>query len=389
VGNAGKARQELVSNVRARLSRQMAARGASPQTVELAGRVLDPNVLTLGFARRFTGYKRPNLLLHDPDRLMRLLSDQLRPVQIVFAGKAHPADTEGKHLIQAWLALAQTPALRNHAVFLEDYDISLAQELVRGVDVWINTPRPPWEASGTSGMKVLVNGGLNMSVLDGWWEEAYTPDVGWAVEGIAPSGDAERDAYDAEMLYATLETKIVPEFYDRDARGMPQAWLARIRRSMAALTPQFSSTRMVRQYLEMAYLPAARALKQRVADGASPARAMQAWQERLSRNWQSIHIGPPVIEQESAAIVYTVPVYLGEVEADDVEVEIYAEPTPSEPASTFKLARNATISGTTNGYLYTGNVPASRPADHHTVRIVPHHPSVRIPNELAMILWRE
>ena len=232
------AQQHLVFGVRVRLKQHLGTRGAPPEAVALAESVLDADVLTLGFARRFTAYNRPNLLLRDPDRLVRLQCDPQRPVQIVLAGKAHPADGEGKGSIKQWVALARTPNLRNRIVFLEDYDISLAQELVQGLDVWINTPRPPWEACGTSGMKVLVNGGLNLSVLDGWWAEAFAPGVGWPVKGNGQTTDAEQDTADAEALYAMLEREIVPEFYARDADGLPRACLARIRRGMADLTPQ-------------------------------------------------------------------------------------------------------------------------------------------------------
>ena len=375
------ARQDLVAGVRARLRLQLAARGNPPETAAIADHVLDPNVLTLGFARRFTAYKRPNLLLHDRDRLIGLLSDQQRPVQIVLAGKAHPADAEGKAMIQAWLVLAQSATLRDRVVFLEDYDLSLAQELVQGVDVWVNTPRPPLEACGTSGMKVLVNGGLNLSVRDGWWDEAYASDVGWTIDG-------EQDAHEAESLYAVLERAIVPEFYDRDAAGIPRNWLARVRRSLAELTPQYSSTRMMREYLEVAYLPAAQALRQRMADRARAAWSMAAWEERIRNSWKSVHIGPPGIREAAGAWVHTVPVYLGEVGADDVRVELYADAAAGNAAHVCELARDASIPGTANGFLYTGCVPASRPADHYTVRVVPHHPGVRVPTELPMVLWQ-
>ena len=383
----GQARQDLVVNVRALLRRQLAARGNPPESVALADRVLDPNVLTLGFARRFTAYKRPNLLLHDRDRFVRLLSDQQRPVQIVLAGKAHPADTEGKRMIQAWLELAQLPELRDRLVFLEDYDISLAQELVQGVDVWINTPRPPWEACGTSGMKVLVNGGLNLSVRDGWWDEAFTPDVGWTIDGDVPGGVAEQDAHDAKELCATLERDITPEFYDRDAIGLPRNWLARMRRSMAELTPQYSSTRMVREYIETAYLPAAQALRRRMANGAAPAKSMLAWEERVRRNWKNVHIGAPGVREHEGALVYTVPVYLGEIDADDILIEVYADPVATDEAQRFELARGAPIPGTANGFLYTGTVPCA--FGEHTIRAVPCHADVRVPTELPMILWQK
>ena len=187
----GDARVALVNAVRQRLTFQLGGRGHPPEVVALGATVLDPNVLTLGFARRFTVYKRPDLLLSDRERLARLLCDDARPAQLVIAGKAHPDDEVGKQMIQEWVEFAQDPRFRRRLVFLEDYDISLAQDLVQGVDVWINTPRRPWEACGTSGMKIVVNGGLNLSTLDGWWEEAYRPDLGWAIGGGAPHPDPD------------------------------------------------------------------------------------------------------------------------------------------------------------------------------------------------------
>ena len=385
----GKARQGLIDGVRARLERQLGGRGHPREAVALAQSILDPNVLTLGFARRFTGYKRPNLLLRDRSRFQRLLSNKHRPAQIVVAGKAHPADEEGKRMIQEWVALAQHPAFRHRVVFLEDYDIALAQELVQGVDVWISTPRPLWEACGTSGMKVLVNGGLNLSVLDGWWDEAYAADVGWTIESCPRWDEGKQDEWDAEQLYAVLEREIIPEFYDRDASGVPRAWLARIRRSMADLTPQYSSTRMVREYLEQAYLPAAQALKHRTADGGEGAKALAAWEQRVRRNWKSVHIGAPDVAQQGDTWVYTVPVYLGDMDADDIRVGIYADPAAEDSVQTADLTRGVPIPGAANGHLYTGKVPASRPYSQYTVRVLPHHPDVRVPTELALVLWQK
>ena len=221
---AGEERQALIGNVRARLARQLGSRGYPPEIVAESANVLDPNVLTLGFARRFTGYKRPNLLLEDPARLARLLNDPARPVQLVLAGKAHPADQEGKQMIRDWIELAQRPEFRRRVVFLEDYDIALAQELVQGVDVWINTPRRPWEACGTSGMKVLVNGGLNLSERDGWWEEAYAPALGWAI-------DDGQEYPEEEAGLAGCRVAL----FDPRARGRPGILCARCGRVTAAL----------------------------------------------------------------------------------------------------------------------------------------------------------
>ncbi len=214
----------------------------------------------MGFARRFATYKRPTLLLHDPERLLRLVSDPQRPVQLIIAGKAHPADQAGQAMIQAWTRVIRRPEARPHVILLADYDMLLTERLVQGVDVWINTPRRPWEASGTSGMKVLVNGGLNLSELDGWWVGAYTPEVGWALgDGQEHREDPAWDAAEAEALYTLLERAVVPEFYTRDAHGIPTAWVARMRESMARLTPRFSAERTVREYAERYYLFAATA----------------------------------------------------------------------------------------------------------------------------------
>jgi len=267
----GVGRQELVRYARARLAAQFGQRGADPEDVARARHVLDPNALTLGFARRFASYKRPNLLLADPARLARLLALPGRPVQIVVAGKAHPADEEGKRLLEAWVAFVRQPAMRSRAVVLEDYDIALAQKLVEGVDVWINTPRRPWEACGTSGMKLLVNGGLNLSERDGWWAEAYEPGVGWALGDGAEHPEPGWDSVEAGQLYRILEEEVIPAFYERDAQGVPRGWVTRMRASMARLTPTYSTNRMLGEYVERLYLPAAAAFRRRAAGGAAPA----------------------------------------------------------------------------------------------------------------------
>ena len=386
---AGEERQTLIQQVRARLARQLGSRGYPPEIVAQSANVLDPNALTLGFARRFTGYKRPNLLLRDPARLARLLNDPARPVQLVLAGKAHPADDQGKEMIREWIDLAQRPEFRQRVVFLEDYDIALAQELVQGVDVWINTPRRPWEACGTSGMKVLVNGGLNLSERDGWWEEAYAPELGWAIGDGREHPEGEGDAEDAEALYAILEQEVVPEFYARDAAGMPRRWLERVRRSMASLTPTYSSSRMARDYVEQYYLIGAAELRRRTADGGEPARAMHAWESRLRRHWSGLHIGETSLSRDGESWSFSVPVYLGEIAPADIAVQLYADPRDAEPPFLGELLRGEAIIGATNGHIYTGTAPATRPAEEYTVRIVPYFPGVRVPAELPLILWQK
>ena len=385
----GHDRQVLVAATRERLRMQLAARGHPPPIVAEAQQALDPNILTLGFARRFTSYKRPNLLLSDPGRLRRLLADPLRPAQLILAGKAHPADDEGKRMIRDWILLARCPELRQRVVFLEDYDLTVAQELVQGVDVWINTPRRPWEACGTSGMKILVNGGLNLSVLDGWWGEAYAAELGWAIGDDALPDAAVADDRDASALYEVLEQQVVPEFYARDVNGLPRRWLARIRQSLARLTPAYSSTRMLQEYIEQLYLPAAAEFRRRTADRGAAATAMRTWEAGLRRGWPLLHIGDPVITAGDGTWRYAVAVYLGEIEPDAVRVEIFAEPGPGGPAVAVAMQRGAAITGSTNGYLYSGAVAASRPITDYTLRVVPAQPGVRVPAELELILWQK
>ena len=265
---------------------RLAGRGASSEELAQAAQALDTDTLTLGFARRFATYKRPNLLLRDPQRLVNILNNRERPVQLVLAGKAHPQDLEGQGMIRQWVEFSHRPEVRSRVVFLSDYDLLMAEQLVQGVDVWVNTPRRPWEASGTSGMKVLVNGGLNLSELDGWWAEAYSPEVGWAIGDRREHGDDPAwDASEAETLYGLLEREIIPEFYSRDDRGIPRGWVARMRESMARLTPLFSTNRVVRQYTEQHYLSAASAFTERAANQGSLGADLLSWQAQLAKHW--------------------------------------------------------------------------------------------------------
>ncbi len=293
------ARQSLIEYVRERLSRQLEAAGATPEEVEGAKHLFDPNALTLGFARRFTSYKRPNLLLHDSERLLRILTDPRRPVQLIIAGKAHPADLAGQAMIQEWTRFIRRTEARNQVIFLSDYDMLLTGQLVQGVDVWINTPRRPWEACGTSGMKVLVNGGLNLSELDGWWAEAFRPEVGWALgDGREHDDDPAWDAAEAETLYDLLEQEVIPEFYTRDENGIPTAWVARVRESMAQLTPRCSANRTVREYTEQHYLPAAAAFRERAADKGAVGKQVVDWQQALKQRWARLRFGEVKVESD-------------------------------------------------------------------------------------------
>jgi len=381
--------RDLITYARARLARQLAHQGAGPDAIARARRVLDPDVLTVGFARRMTEYKRPALLLRDPKRAIHLLSNATRPVQLIIAGKAHPADQTGKEIVRAWTEFVAHPAVQEHAIFLEDYDMALAQELVQGVDVWLNTPRRPWEACGTSGMKVLANGGLNLSALDGWWDEAYAPDVGWALGGPGDAVDAERDAAEADQLYRLLEEEVVPAFYTRDAAGLPRAWLARMRASMARLAPQFSGNRMIREYLETFYLPATDAVRRRCADGARLARGLRGWWSDLAAHWPELRFGPLEVQRDADAWQFEIAVALGAIEPSQVRVELYAPALEAgTPAERVEMERHEPTAGGGHGYHYRTVVRTSRPASDYTPRIVPFHPEAHVPTEAGLILWQ-
>jgi starch phosphorylase len=346
-------------------------------------------VLIIGFARRFAEYKRPNLLLQDKARLTRLLNHAERPVQLIIAGKAHPADVQGQALIKQWVDFVSQPEVRHRAVFLEDYDISLAQQLVQGVDLWINTPRRPWEACGTSGMKVLVNGGLNLSELDGWWAEAYSEEVGWALGDCEEHSDPQWDAVEADSLYRLLEEEVAPLFYRRDAQGIPGAWVARMRASMARLAPQFSCNRMARDYVEELYIPLATAYKYRAADGGRIGRDLWAWYERLRLYWPRLHFGEVSIERAGENWEFQLQVYLGDLSPEDVRVELYAEVKAGLGAVCHAMTVRGDIPGAVNGYIYHARVSAQRPAAHYTPRIVPGHVAAAVPMEAGFILWRQ
>jgi len=346
-------------------------------------------VMTLGFARRFATYKRPNLLLHDPERLLRILTDPQRPVQLFIAGKAHPADGAGQALIHEWVEFIRQPEVRSHAAFLSDYEMLLTERLVQGVDVWINTPRRPWEACGTSGMKVLVNGGLNLSELDGWWAEAYTPEVGWVLgDGQEHGEDPAWDAAEAEALYDLLEREVIPEFYARDANGIPTAWVARMRESMARLTPRFSANRTVREYAELHYLPAAAAYCARAADKAALGKKIVNWFEILGQKWAALHFGEVKMERSGDQHVFDIQVYVGELDPNGIRVELYADGAPGDAPVRQETTRIRQLVGAVGGYLYRGSVPATRPPTDYTARIIPHRDGVAVPLEAARILWQ-
>lgn len=386
------ARELLVDRVRRRFSHQVAEEGASRPNVTAAEHLFDKDTLTLGFARRFATYKRPNLLLHDPERLIRILTDGQHPAQLILAGKAHPQDMAGQALIKQWTDFSKRPEVKTRVVFLSDYDMMMSEELVQGVDVWINTPRRPWEASGTSGMKVLVNGGLNLSELDGWWAEAYLPEVGWAIGDRQEHGeDPAWDAVEADAMYALLEQRVVPEFYDRDGSGMPVRWLNRIRESMARLTPQFSANRVIREYTEDHYLPAATAFRNRAAAKGESGASLLEWKQSIQQHWGEVRFQSVSVDTHDNQHVFSVEVDLGEIAADAVRVELYANSLDSGPSIVENMVGNKTDDGPAvnrqGSSLYTASVSSSRPASDYTARVVPFHTDARVPLEVAQILW--
>lgn len=381
-------RQKVIHFARERLQQQLAQAHAPAAEQERAKTALDPNTLTLGFARRFTAYKRPNLLLTDPDRLYRLLSDTHYPVQLLIAGKAHPKDEAGKAMIQQWTQfIHQHPDLAGRIVFIADYDMLVAEQLVQGVDVWINTPRRPWEASGTSGMKVLVNGGLNLSELDGWWAEAYCADTGWAIGDRAEHDcDLQWDIQEAEKLYQILEDEIIPLFYrGRDVNGCPCGWVQKMRISMSRLTPQFSSNRMLQDYVSKLYIPAAQLLSARNDKASSE--AICQWQHDLHQHWPLLHFGELSCHTENGQHHFEVQVYLDDLNCDAVMVQLFANGDETHPPAVIPMQRGDALSGAINSYNYTVVVSAKRSSEQFTPRIIPYHENGLVPMESAEILW--
>jgi starch phosphorylase len=382
-------RKNLVEYARERLSRQLAESGASIEDIEDTKHLFDPNVLTLGFARRFAPYKRPNLLLHDPQRLLRLLTNANQPIQLIIAGKAHPEDTTGQNMIREWVQFIRLPEVRRHAVFLSDYDMHLTEHLVQGVDVWINTPRRPWEASGTSGMKVLVNGGVNLSELDGWWAEAYAPEVGWALgDGQEHGDDPGWDAVEANALYNMLENELIPDFYNHDEKGIPKAWVERIRESMAILTPRFSANRTVREYAEKHYIPSAASYYNRSSNKCAMGKKLVNWQHTLKQNWDAIRFGELKVETNEQYHIFEVEVYLNGINPDMVQVELFANGIDGTSLIKNKMDRIRQLTSTDNGYVYSAQVSLTRPASDFTARVVPYYDGVAVPLEDAQILWQ-
>ena len=387
-------RERLVLVTRDRLREQMERRGASRSALREADETLRPDILTLGFARRFATYKRATLLFRQADRLARLLTDADRPVQLVFSGKAHPADTPGKELIQAIVRFAQDPRVRQRIVFVEDYDMSVSRLLVSGCDVWLNVPRRPLEASGTSGMKAVVNGVLNVSVPDGWWDEGYSPEVGWSVGNREAYDDPdEQDAIECDALFNLLEQEVIPLFYRRDASGLPREWVARMTASMARLGAEFNTHRMVQEYAEWGYLPAHRAATSLAKDKHAEARSLANWRERVHAVWPGVTLRSQADAGGGLVVGATVPVTvwagLAGLTPDEVTVEVAAgtpdaHGVPERP--TYVVAQHAGVDGAEE--CFTAEVPCrtSGPLS-LAVRIRPRNTSAVNPLSPLLLTW--
>lgn len=326
--------------------------------------------------------------MHDPERFIRILTNQEHPVQIVIAGKAPPFDESGKALIQQWVQFIHRHNLFQHVIFLSDYDRLLAEHLVQGADVWINTPRRPWEACGTSGMKVLVNGGLNVSELDGWWAEAYTPEVGWALGDVQEHGnDPAWDALEAEALYNLLEKQIIPEFYARDSTGIPIRWVERMRKSMAILTPQFLANRTVREYTETYYLPAAMNYARLAADQGAAGVSIIKMKKVLDKDWDKLRFGELTTDSVANGYLFHIPIRLNTLTPKQVVVELYANGINGEAPLRIVLETEPGLNPE-GDYEYKGLVTTNRPFSDFTARIMPRYEGIAALLEDNRICWQ-
>ncbi|MDQ3313307.1 MAG: alpha-glucan family phosphorylase [Verrucomicrobiota bacterium] len=389
----------LVNFVRERMRVRAERVGESPEAIRKINQVLDPEILTIGFARRFATYKRGALLFSDKERLTRLLNDETRPVQFIFAGKSHPRDDGGKALIQQVYKFSRESGLENRIVFVEDYDTYIARRLVQGVDLWLNNPLRPLEASGTSGMKLPPNGGLNLSVLDGWWCESYNGKNGWAISVEIKSGTAEfQNSSDTTSLYQLLENQIVPLYYAKPDGKLPLAWLQLMRESIRSVTPVFNTHRMVKEYAEKLYTPAAKALEEFERNDCQPANELSQWKAQMRRDWSQVQIYDVQVGNEDRhnilvgdLLEVTAKLHLGAVSPKHVRVEAYYGEPGSDDVSNpalIVLQESAHHEGNNGHYVYHGSVPASESGTYaFAVRVVPTHPHLMQAHELRLITW--
>jgi glycogen phosphorylase len=391
-------RSELIVFARKRLLAQLQARGASRTDIAAAEEALNPDVLTIGFARRFATYKRATLILRDIDRLKRILNSADRPVQIIFAGKAHPHDEKGKELIRQISHAARHPDLRHSVIFLEDYDMNIARYLVQGVDVWLNTPRRPKEASGTSGMKVIYNGGLNFSILDGWWAEAYDSNVGWSIGNGEEYAEDEasanhQDMLEGEALYNTLEQDIVPLFYMRGRDGLPREWIAKMKNSIRKLGPFFTTHRMVQQYTDMYYMPNFKRSTELTSPDLKKGLEYAAWRGALEQQWGQVQVRNVNVAQRELKVgkelEVTAAVQLGAMKPADVRVQVfYGKLNTRGEIDDGNVVEMKAQNGSDGSYTYVAQFPFTTSGDRGiSVRVLPHHEALPSPFIPGIIRW--
>jgi starch phosphorylase len=391
-------KRRLIDFVRDRERQRRERLGESPESIRRVNRILDPEILTVGFARRFATYKRGALLFSDKERLKRLLNDATRPVQFIFAGKSHPRDEAGKALIQEVYKFSREPGLENRIVFVEDYDSYIARRLGQGVDLWLNHPLRPLEASGTSGMKAAPNGGINLSVLDGWWCEGFNGSNGWAIGAEIDNGTTEfQNEVDAGSLYQLLENQIVPLYYAKPDGKLPLAWLQLMRESIRSVTPVFNTQRMVKEYTEQLYIPAAEAYENFSRDGCAAATQLSHWKTQIRKDWPQVQISEVQVtnkDRESISVGESLQisarVHLGAVDPRHVRVEAYHGEVDNgdlrNPTATV-LNQHGKADGD-GTYMYQGSVPATESGAYgFSVRVVPTHPGLMQAHELRLITW--
>ena len=392
-------RERLVAFVRQRLRWRLERLGASRTEIEIADEVLDPNVLTIGFARRFAAYKRATLILHDPERLSRILNNPKYPIQIIFAGKAHPKDDEGKKLIQQIINLAKRDDFRRKMVFIEDYDMTVARYLVQGSDLWLNTPRRLLEASGTSGMKAAANGVLNLSILDGWWDEAYDPSFGWAIMHQETYDDpAYQDKEEADDIYDILEKEIAPMFYDRGVDRLPRRWIDRMKDSIANLCHFFNTNRMILEYTDTIYVPASRRYKKFISNDFSDVRKLVGWRSKVKNHWSQVRIESLKTENLTNMMIndeirVRATVHLGKLTPDDVAVEIcIGRIDARDKIISPQLTKMTPVESLGDGrYVFEGaSAPCDKSGQHGlTIRVLPYHPNMPSKFIPGYIIWAQ
>ena len=388
-------REQLISFTRGRLARQFQQRGAQTAEIQRAAEVLNPDALTIGFARRFATYKRATLLFSYPDRLERLINSVDRPVQIVIAGKAHPQDNGGKEFIKAIIHLAQQERFRNKIVFLENYNIHIANMLVSGTDVWLNTPRRPLEACGTSGMKALANGSLNLSVLDGWWDEGYQPEFGWAIgQGEVYADHTYQDEHESQDLYNLLEKEVMPLFYQRGSDGIPRGWVDKMRAGLKTLVPMFNSHRMVLDYMNNYYLPCTKRYTELCTDGMTGANELAKWRSRIMTAWQDVSVVEVRTGGNREALVgdsigVSAFVRLGSLLPEDVTVEAYYGRLDHNGDFAERETKALNIFGQTDGvHEFRGRITCKSTGRFGiTVRVTPSQKRLENPFAMGVVHW--